>query len=856
MQLKRVHFDAFKSLLGKSLEIADSCIGLVGINESGKSNVLQAIAAISRENPLTVGDTPKMRKTNPRLRFEFTLDERELTELGTSISHWSGRAEGLTSVINTPNFKVFYCVEFDRKTRQEHRSFALEGVELPQGILVRKSDAVVDGYVVRRGENMVPLSEVVLATEDELEADHERRRQSTELSALREKIALIENEIAESEAKTASQADSDAGPSESTQAEGAADEPQAQEVDEAAGQKPKATAPSLTKKRKELTRLIENRDEILSRLGGFDVEERIAQAIEQKDASEKASADHRSSIATAEAKLKELTEDTKSDEAQTKEVAAHKKSLTALKLKLERSMANASTAERTIRALSETLRDKFTADASALAAQLSAEIDEDWLPKVVFWAYSDSFVLKGEYELANLVSAQSLDEIPRPLLNLFRIGLDVTTLEGLRETIREAQEDASERSRFQDRLNKRITEYLKNVWGEYDQEIRVALEKDRMRIQFLDPKCENAAYFEMQERSQGCRTFVSFLLTVGAEAKRGFIRDTVLLLDEPETHLHPTGVRYMLHELIRAANYGNKVVFSTHSIFMIDRDNFNRHVILKKQREQTTIQLSTQERVGFFMQEEVLYDALNIDLDKDFNSTRRNNFVFEGDGDALMFGHFYDEALDRDSQPYERKVTGFFHGGGCSAIEKYVKARPIQLGTKWIFALDADKPAQELKAFIQERYSEFIDSHIFIIQYATTGGASDPVELEDLLPEELVDDVVRSLVDEAISATADAALKKGGLFAERFSRVTAMTDDADDFKARFKAALNQRLRSELAGLRTPVDFKARFPVYSGWATSVASRLKDAQTASRAARQGDGSPGALAATDKRASRGKT
>jgi len=51
MELKKIYFDAFKSLLTKELEINHNCIGLVGINESGKSNLLHAInPAIKYEN--------------------------------------------------------------------------------------------------------------------------------------------------------------------------------------------------------------------------------------------------------------------------------------------------------------------------------------------------------------------------------------------------------------------------------------------------------------------------------------------------------------------------------------------------------------------------------------------------------------------------------------------------------------------------------------------------------------------------------------------------------------------------------------------------------------------------------------
>ena len=65
MQLKKVYFDAYKSLLDKELEITDNCIGLVGINKSGKSNILKAIGVLSHENALSRDERPRTKKRNP-----------------------------------------------------------------------------------------------------------------------------------------------------------------------------------------------------------------------------------------------------------------------------------------------------------------------------------------------------------------------------------------------------------------------------------------------------------------------------------------------------------------------------------------------------------------------------------------------------------------------------------------------------------------------------------------------------------------------------------------------------------------------------------------------------------------------
>jgi predicted ATP-dependent endonuclease of OLD family len=110
----------------------------------------------------------------------------------------------------------------------------------------------------------------------------------------------------------------------------------------------------------------------------------------------------------------------------------------------------------------------------------------------------------------------------------------------------------------------------------------------------------------MEERSQGAKTFLSFLFTIGAEAKHGIIKNSILILDEPESHLHPSGVRYLLKELKRIADKDNQVIYATHSIFMIDRSNYDGHYIISKKNEISKIEPSCKDRKGFFMQEEVL----------------------------------------------------------------------------------------------------------------------------------------------------------------------------------------------------------------------------------------------------------
>jgi AAA15 family ATPase/GTPase len=54
--------------------------------------------------------------------------------------------------------------------------------------------------------------------------------------------------------------------------------------------------------------------------------------------------------------------------------------------------------------------------------------------------------------------------------------------------------------------------------------------------------------FEVDKRSDGFKQFVSIILNLSIENETGVLNNKVILLDEPETHLHPSGQKYLRNE--------------------------------------------------------------------------------------------------------------------------------------------------------------------------------------------------------------------------------------------------------------------------------------------------------------------
>lgn len=550
MKLNTVHFDAFRSLLAVNLDLSSTCMGLVGINESGKSNVLQAIAMLAATEELAASDMPKMgERPQPKIRFEFEFSESEQKRITEILANWG--MDSADAEAHAKGFRVIYTVEQDKRT------FDVRGGNLKAGVYVRRASAHTEKYVVQLVSGARQLAEVGFVTEAELLIDDQSRKRAAELRQLEGRIDELDAEFG------------DASPD--------VENPPSEWV--------------------ELQTLRRQSDKLKSLLSKFPINDLLAAAEEQKAAAAERTSNVRADL--------EALENASENDA---------KASLRLRRRLKQSEENELSAQRTIDSLEESLRDKFSTDADDLNELIAQQLDESWLPSVVFWTHESSYILKAEYRFAELEKADTEEGISRPLMNLFRIGLEVETLEELQKEVKEIRADSYERSRYERRMNDRLRRYLNSVWPEFGQELGVHLEENKIRIQVHDPKAEDAAYFPMSDRSQGCQTFISFLLTIGAEAKKGVIQDTILLLDEPETHLHPSGVRFMLKELISTAKNGNQVIFSTHSMFMIDRDDFNRYAIVTKQHERTSIMPSLSGRTGLFMQEEVLYSALDIDF--------------------------------------------------------------------------------------------------------------------------------------------------------------------------------------------------------------------------------------------------
>ena len=234
---------------------------------------------------------------------------------------------------------------------------------------------------------------------------------------------------------------------------------------------------------------------------------------------------------------------------------------------------------------------------------------------VSVWKAEDKYLITKSI---NLTEFSSNIDTCIPLKNIFYIsGYDST--EAIKKVISELSHNPRNRTFLEQKLSKNISEYLHKVWKEHPVDIAVRIEKDLVLDVSVKDKNDEFNLYNINERSQGFRQFISLILSISIANEKKKLKNAIIIVDEPENHLHPSGIRYMRDELLKIGK-NNYVFLATHSNFMIDRKEMSRHYIVQKG---THTNLKRIEQEQDLSDDEVLNDAFGLNILNDFLSPHK-----------------------------------------------------------------------------------------------------------------------------------------------------------------------------------------------------------------------------------------
>ncbi len=230
------------------------------------------------------------------------------------------------------------------------------------------------------------------------------------------------------------------------------------------------------------------------------------------------------------------------------------------------------------------------------------------VPKAIFWTANQKYLITEPIELSRF--AASPNEVSVPLKNCFLLA----GIENIAERVGSLTE-STDIEELQTVLGEKVTQHIQTVWPNHPIKITFLISNGILNFHVKD-KESTAKAKTADQRSDGFRQFVSFLLTISAQSRNEELSNSILLLDEPETHLHPQAQEYLLSELIKITkgDKNNLCLFATHSLFMIDKVQLGRNCKVKKVTDKTLIEFFQNKSISYSMVAYEVFDIATTDL--------------------------------------------------------------------------------------------------------------------------------------------------------------------------------------------------------------------------------------------------
>ncbi|MDX4069248.1 ATP-dependent nuclease [Aliarcobacter skirrowii] len=250
-------------------------------------------------------------------------------------------------------------------------------------------------------------------------------------------------------------------------------------------------------------------------------------------------------------------------------------------------------------------------------------------PKASYWKPSDEYLISSSIDLKTFKTNINSNI---PLKNIFVLS-NYDTQEKISAKIDEILLSDKKRSKLQSELTDNTTEYIKNIWKHSISFLIEISETGNLTIFVKDDGKNNKhERYSMSDRSEGFKQFISLILSLSIETKKNNQSKRLIIIDEPENHLHPSGIRDLSKELISIGK-NNYLFVSTHSPYMIDHKHKERHIIIKKDSHANTIKKEIREEIDL-RDDEVLSQAFGMNVYKDLLNTKR--LLLEGASDKII----------------------------------------------------------------------------------------------------------------------------------------------------------------------------------------------------------------------------
>jgi len=303
-----------------------------------------------------------------------------------------------------------------------------------------------------------------------------------------------------------------------------------------------------------------------------------------------------------------------------------------------------------------------------------------------YWEYN------GQHLLPNSINIEAFKANPSTCLPLQNIFI-LSNREKIKDEFVNAWAGDADYENLLEQVSRKVTLTFQDIWKDFKGTlIQLRPNGTEMSIKIVDK-----AKYSCEDRSDGFKKFISILLMLSTRARSGKIGERdIILIDEPDQSLYPTSARYLRDELLKISEKA-KVIYSTHSPYMIDTNCIDRHLIVEKKDDVTAAE--KQNEKAEFSNDELLRQAIGSSI---FEVIKEKNIIFEGWLDKELFNKY----CKFHKKTNEFKDIGIVYLHGISGVETLVQIL-ILANKKFIIVADSDKTSNSKKCEFKKGYDEY-----------------------------------------------------------------------------------------------------------------------------------------------------
>jgi predicted ATP-dependent endonuclease of OLD family len=290
---------------------------------------------------------------------------------------------------------------------------------------------------------------------------------------------------------------------------------------------------------------------------------------------------------------------------------------------------------------------------------------------------------------------------------------------------------------FLKQISRKLNESFTHKYYSQDPSVKLNIRHNSGQI-YLEIEDNSDAEYSMSERSNGFKYYISLLIEAASSFQGD--GDFLFILDEPGNSLHPSGQRDLLRYLEELSSI-HRVIYSTHSPFLINRLHPHRVKIVERNKSKgTEFKLK-----GFSKNWKPLRTALGMNISDSFYYSEKV-LIVEGPEDVLYLSSLMHYFVQNELIDVNTDIFSFIDAGSESNLIPMVQIM-IEEERPCVVLMDSDVSRTYNRL---ETKQKSLQAGQLVVRQVNQY-RKDANSIEDLLPFDILSKAVNAYLIELVN---------------------------------------------------------------------------------------------------------